>query len=77
MMFTLRRGPNFILAWCDWINVNLQVNSLDTVEVDLQKLPKKKKKTVLRSRHFFWLFWLRKSEVPEPTPAPTKSDQIQ
>ena len=42
MMFTLRRDPNLILAWCDWINVNLQVNSLDTV--DIQKLPKRRKK---------------------------------
>ena len=30
---------------------------------------------VLRSRHFFWR--LRKSEVPEPTPAPTRLGRLQ
>ena len=31
---------------------------------------------VLRSRHFFGRFWLRKSEVLEPTPAPTKLGRL-
>ena len=31
---------------------------------------------VLRSRHFFGLLRLRKSEVPEPTPAPTKLGRL-
>ena len=31
---------------------------------------------VLRSSHFFWRLWLRKSEVPEPTPAPTRLPRL-
>ena len=31
---------------------------------------------VLRSRHFFGRLRLRKSEVPEPTPAPTKLGRL-